>query len=195
MAVKKSGLGKGLDSLIKDNSSAKKTAAALSLIHIQMCIRDRIIITAIALPVISGATQFLNIKLSQAVSGTQMDENNPMAGTMKTMNMTMPLMSVFFVATLPTGIGLYWIFSALVRSLQQVLINKHLKQISVEDLIEKNKDKAEKKAKKRSEKAERINEMAQMNARSLKDSANRQVSAMSQKERDEKLENARKRCV
>ena len=28
MAVKKSGLGKGLDSLIKDNSSAKKTAAA-----------------------------------------------------------------------------------------------------------------------------------------------------------------------
>lgn len=34
--------------------------------------------------------------------------------------------------------------------------------------------------------------MAQMNARSLKDSANRQVSAMSQKERDEKLENARK---
>ena len=121
-----------------------------------------------------------------------MDENNPMAGTMKTMNMTMPLMSVFFVATLPTGIGLYWIFSALVRSLQQVLINKHLKQISVEDLIEKNKDKAEKKAKKRSEKAERINEMAQMNARSLKDSANRQVSAMSQKERDEKLENARK---
>ena len=35
----------------------------------------------------------------------------------------------------------------------------------MEDLIEKNKDKAEKKAKKRSEKAERINEMAQMNAR------------------------------
>ena len=28
MAVKKSGLGKGLDSLIKDNSSVKKTAAA-----------------------------------------------------------------------------------------------------------------------------------------------------------------------
>lgn len=151
-----------------------------------------IIITAIALPVISGATQFLNIKLSQAVSGTQMDDNNPMAGTMKTMNMTMPLMSVFFVATLPTGIGLYWIVSALVRSFQQVLINKHLKKMSVEDLIEKNKDKAEKKRQKRSEKAERINEMAQMNTKSLKDSANRQVSAMSQKERDEKLENARK---
>lgn len=151
-----------------------------------------IIITAIALPVISGATQFLNIKLSQAASGTQLDDDNPMAGTMKTMNMTMPLMSVFFVATLPTGIGLYWIVSALVRSLQQVLINKHLKKISVEDLIEKNKDKAEKKRKKRSEKAERINEMAQTNTRSLKDSANRQVSSMSQKEREEKLENAKK---
>ena len=153
-----------------------------------------VVITCILLPIISAATQYGSIKLSQAISGVKnnSDKNDPMNSTMKTMNMTMPLMSVFFVATLPTGIGLYWIFSALVRSLQQVLINKHLKQISVEDLIEKNKDKAEKKAKKRSEKAERINEMAQMNARSLKDSANRQVSAMSQKERDEKLENARK---
>ena len=52
--------------MIKDSGSFEVPAAV-------------IIITAIALPVISGATQFLNIKLSQAVSGTQMDENNPMA--------------------------------------------------------------------------------------------------------------------
>ena len=66
-----------------------------------------IIITAIVLPVLSGLTQYLSIKLSQAVSGQQMDKDNPMASTMNTMNVTMPLFSVFMVFTLPTGIGLY----------------------------------------------------------------------------------------
>ena len=97
-----------------------------------------IIITAVLLPVLSGLTQYLSIKLSQAVSGQQIDKDNPMASTMNTMNITMPLFSVFMVFTLPTGIGLYWIVSALVRCFQQVLINKHLKSISVEEILEKN---------------------------------------------------------
>ena len=121
-----------------------------------------VIVTAILLPVLSGATQMLNIRLNQAVSGQQLDKDNPMAGTMKTMNTTMPLLSVFMVFTLPTGIGLYWIVSAVVRTVQQIVINKHLAKMSVEDLIEKNKEKAKQKAKKRGERAERINEMAQL---------------------------------
>ena len=104
-----------------------------------------IIITAVVLPVLSGLTQFGSIKLSQAISGQQMDKDNPMAGTMNTMNYTMPIFSVFMVFTLASGIGLYWIVSAVVRMVQQVFINKHLSKMSVEDLIEKNKEKAEKK--------------------------------------------------
>lgn len=150
-----------------------------------------IIVTAILLPVISGATQYLNIKLTQSASGQVIDDDNPMAGTMKTMNMTMPLMSVFFVLTLPAGIGLYWIVSALVRTVQQIFINKHLKKMSVEDLIEKNKDKAEKKRQKRGERAEKINAMAQTNTRTLKDSANRQASNMSAKEKEAKIEKSK----
>ena len=149
-----------------------------------------IIITVIALPVISGATQYLSIRLSQAISNQNMDKDNPMAGTMKTMNMTMPLMSVFMVFTLPTGIGVYWIISAVVRCVQQVFINKHLSKMSVEDLIEKNKDKAEKKRKKRSENAERINAMAQTNTKSIKSSANRSVSAKNEKVKEEKIARA-----
>lgn len=150
-----------------------------------------IIVTAILLPVLSGATQYLNIKLSQSVSSDQLDKDNPMAGTMKTMNMTMPLMSVFFVLTLPTGIGIYWIVSALVRTIQQIFINKHLKKISIEELIEKNRDKAKKKQAKRSERNERINAMAQTNTRSIKDSAGRQVSGLSEKEKEDKIEKSK----
>lgn len=150
-----------------------------------------IIITAILLPVLSGATQMLNIKLSQSATGQQLDKDNPMAGTMKTMNTTMPLLSVFMVFTLPTGIGLYWIISAVVRTLQQIVINKHLSKMSVEDLIEKNKEKAKEKAKKRGERAERINEMAQANTKSMKKTASKMVSAEIEREKELKVEKAR----
>lgn len=147
-----------------------------------------IIITCIALPLLSGLTQFLSIKLSQSVSGQQMDKDNPMAGTMKTMNMTMPLFSVFMVFTMSSGIGLYWIVSAVVRCVQQFFINKHLQKISVEDLIEKNKEKAAKKREKRGEKAEKINAMAQTNTRSIQSTAKKSV--ITDKEKEEKLRKA-----
>ena len=150
-----------------------------------------IIITAIMLPVLSGSTQMLNINLRQSVKGQLLDKDNPMAGTMKTMNTTMPLLSVFMVFTLPTGIGLYWIISAVVRTLQQIVINKHLSKMSVEDLIEKNKEKAKEKAKKRGERAERINEMAQANTKSMKKTASKKVSAEIEKEKELKVEKAR----
>lgn len=40
-----------------------------------------IIITAIFIPVLSGLTQYLSVKISQAISGQQMDKDNPMAST------------------------------------------------------------------------------------------------------------------
>ena len=139
-----------------------------------------IIVTAILLPVLSALTQFGSIKLSQAISGTVIDKDNPMAGTMKTMNVTMPLFSLYIVFTLPTGIGIYWIVSAVVRCIQQIFINKHLSKMSVDELIEKNK-----------EKAERINAMAQTNTKSLSASARKQASSMSEKEREEKVAKAK----
>jgi YidC/Oxa1 family membrane protein insertase len=95
---------------------------------------------------------------------------------MKTMNTTMPLLSLFMVTTLPTGIGIYWIFSAVVRIVQQIFINKHLKKLSIEDLIEKNKEKAVKKQAKRKENAERVNAMAQTSTKSINNSAKRTVN-------------------
>lgn len=150
-----------------------------------------IIFTAVFLPVFSSLTQYISIKLSQAISGQQLDKDNPMASTMNTMNITMPLFSLFMVFTLPTGIGLYWIVSAVIRCIQQVVINKYLSKMSIEELIEKNKEKAEAKKKKRGEKAEKINAMAQTNTRSIKDSANRNTSSLSEKEKEEKINKAR----
>ena len=60
-------------------------------------------------------------------------------------------------------------------------------------LIEKNKEKAAEKRQKRGEKAERINAMAQANAKSIKDSAKSGNSRMTDKEREEKLAQAKKK--
>ena len=41
--------------------------------------------------------------------------NDQMANQMKTMNMLMPLMSFFICFTVPVGLGIYWISSAVVK--------------------------------------------------------------------------------
>ena len=140
-----------------------------------------IIITCIALPAISAITQYGSVRLSQAVSGQQIDKDNPMAGTMKSMNIMMPLFSLWMLFSLSAGIGLYWIFSAVIRCIQTVAVNKYLKNISPEELIEKNKEKAAKKRQKRGEKAEKINAMAQANTRSISSSARKEVVNQSEK--------------
>lgn len=151
-----------------------------------------VIITAVLIPVLSGLTQYLSIKVSQAITGYQMDKDNPMASTMNTMNVTMPLFSVFMVFSMPSGIGLYWVISAVVRTVQQVIINRQLNKISVEELIRKNREKAEKKREKRSVNAEKINAMAQTKTKSIREQAVGSASGMSEKEKELKLEKARK---
>ena len=53
-----------------------------------------------------------------------------MASSMKTMNYIMPLMSAWFCFTLPAGMGLYWIAGSVIRSLQQIFINKSVDRMT-----------------------------------------------------------------
>ena len=158
-----------------------------------------IIMTCITLPVLSALTQYLSIKLSQKLTqtaneknGVKIETNDMAAQTMKSMNVTMPLMSIWLVYTLSAGIGIYWIVSAVVRCIQQLIINKYLEGIAIEDIIEQNKEKAAKKRAKREVRAEKMNEMAQMNAKNIEASTNKMkgTSSISSKERAEKLSKA-----
>ncbi len=107
------------------------------------------ILGAILIPLFSYLTQVLNIKLmpQQDAGG-----NDQMAQQMKTMNKTMPLFSLVFCFTVPVGLGIYWIASALVRCVQQIVINKYLEKMDVDAVLEKNMEKAERKVEKRREK-------------------------------------------
>lgn len=104
-----------------------------------------LLIGAVMIPLLSGATQWLNTKLmpQQEQSGT--DEQSSMANSLKTMNTVMPIMSMVFCLTLPAGLGIYWIASAVVRSIVQVITNKRMDSIDVDEMVAKNLEKINKK--------------------------------------------------
>ena len=122
-----------------------------------------IMFLAILIPLLAAATQYLNVKLmpqanANAANGEGGDD--AMANTMKQMNMTMPLMSAVFCFTLPAGLGLYWIMSALVRSIQQFVLNKHFDKVDLDAVIKKNLEKLNEKRAKKGLPPEKLNEKA-----------------------------------
>ncbi|MCM1326999.1 MAG: YidC/Oxa1 family membrane protein insertase [Bacteroidales bacterium] len=129
-------------------------------------------IAAIIIPVLSATTQWINVKLMPQQDTSQNEQAAAMASSMKTMNMIMPLMSAWFCFTLPSGMGLYWVAGSIVRSIQQVVINKHIDKMDFEEIIKKNKEKSAKKAQKYKEQQEKLNAYANMNTKSIKNRAN-----------------------
>ena len=124
-----------------------------------------LLVLALLVPVISYLTQVINIKLMPTASGTE--QNDAMARQMKTMNTFMPLMSLFICFTVPVGLGIYWIFSAVVKGVQQFFINKHIQNLDLDDVIAKNQEKARKKREKRGITEEQIRQAAQMNTKTI----------------------------
>ena len=147
-----------------------------------------IVIAALMIPILAGLTQYLSVKMIPQNNGNT-EQENQVAATMKTMNITMPLLSVFMCFTMPTGLGLYWITSAVVRMVQQFFINKHLSKMPMDELIEQNMEKAAKKREnKKKVESQYVNEMAQKKGRKIEKSR----SAEEEKALEAKLENARK---
>ncbi|MBO5093009.1 MAG: membrane protein insertase YidC, partial [Lachnospiraceae bacterium] len=108
-----------------------------------------ILIAAIMIPVLAAFTQWLNVKLMpQPEANGNGGQQDSVAASMKTMNMMMPIMSAIFCFTLPAGMGIYGVAGAVVRSVQQVLINKHIDKMDMDSIIKKNMEKREKKLEK-----------------------------------------------
>ena len=146
------------------------------------------IILALSIPIISGLTQYISMKLSPTAAPTENESSdNSMVNSMNATMKIMPLFSVVMCFTFPSGIGLYWIASAVVRMIQQFAINKYLAQISIEELIEKNQAKAAKKREKKGTNAQKLSEMAQVHARSIEEPKQKK---MTEKEREEALQRA-----
>ena len=146
-----------------------------------------LIVGALLIPALAAATQWINT-LFMPQQQNSPDGENQMMQSMKMMNTMMPLMSAFFCFTLPCGMGIYWIAGAVIRSIQQVIINKQIDKMDLDALIEKNKAKYEKaQAKKGLSHGNQMKKMASASTKNIGTSA----SKLSEKEREEKIARAR----
>ena len=141
-----------------------------------------IIIGSLAIPVLAAVTQWINTKLMPQPESNSKNADDPaaaMAQSMKTMNIMMPIMSAWFCLTLPAGMGLYWIAGSVVRSIQQIIVNKHLDKMDFDEIIKKNSVKSAKKLEKMKENQERMNAYAEMKTRNIQSKAKTDVSQKS----------------
>ena len=151
-----------------------------------------LIIAVLAIPLLSWATQMLNLKLMpQAATQNGNNDNNAMASSMKTMNTVMPLMSAFFCFTFPVGLGIYWIASSVVRSIQQLLINRHLNKMNIDDLVNENMKKMEAKRAKEGLPPQKITNQAHQSARNI-NKIEKGMSGTDEANRAKKVEEAYK---
>ena len=151
-----------------------------------------LIIAALAIPLLSWATQMLNLKLMpQAAMQNGNNDNNAMASSMKTMNTVMPLMSAFFCFTFSVGLGIYWIASSVVRSIQQLLINRHLNKMNIDDLVNENMKKMEAKRAKEGLPPQKITNQAHQSARNI-NKIEKGMSGTDEANRAKKVEEAYK---
>lgn len=149
---------------------------------------------SVLIPVLAGAFQFLSSKLMMARNdnGNKAKKGDDIASSMNSMMYTMPLVSVVFCFSFPMFIGFYWVIQSVVMVIQQVIINQFMKNVTVEDLIQQNLEKQNKKRAKQG--LPPLNDKAKMNTRTINSTttvannrSGRSSSGMSAEERDRKV--------
>lgn len=132
-----------------------------------------LLIGAVAIPVLAALTQWINYKLMpQAPQDDKTKKNqsemaDSMQQSMKMMNTIMPIMSAWFCLTLPAGMGLYWVIGAVVRSIQQVAINKHIDKMDIDAEIAKNIEKYNEKLRKQGIDPAKLNAAVRTNTKNI----------------------------
>ncbi len=126
---------------------------------------------ALIIPILSFLMQWLSVQISMSSNKDQM-KDNPMASSMKVMNIMMPLMSAFIAFTVPAGLGLYWTFTAFFQVITQICINAYFKKIDVQDIINSNVEKMNKKKERMGIDTNKVSDAASTNTKNINSKAN-----------------------
>ena len=141
-----------------------------------------LVIGALLIPILSGLTQWFSVKLSTAATTpSNNSEGGTMEASMKMMNNVMPLMSVVFCFTLPTGLGIYWVASSVFMIIQQVIVNAYLNRVDIDEMIRKNVEKANKKRAKKGLPPQKINQNATASLKSMQAAAEKEEALRAEK--------------
>ena len=89
------------------------------------------------------------------------------------------------VFTFPVGMGIYWIAGSVIRSIQQIAINRYMSKMDLDALIQKNQEKAKKKREKKGVTESQIANTARINTKKFSDRA-----TVSSVDKEEKIQRA-----
>ena len=141
-----------------------------------------IILLAILIPVLSAVTQWINVKLTPSSNTNNKNSDQPdQAAALQKSMMFMPLISAAFCFTLPAGMGIYWIAGSVVRSIQQVIINKHIDKIDLDAEIKKNVEKRNARLRKAGIDPEKLAQKATQSTKSVNYNYDSNKKTLSQK--------------
>ena len=111
---------------------------------------------------------------------------------MKMMTYFMPLMSAFLAISLPSGLGVYWIATAVIQTIQTIFINRYYDKIGTDKIVEKNVEKRNKKRAKKGLPAETIVKGASVSTKNVNNNKNSANSERAKKLQEKKEANDKK---
>ncbi len=120
---------------------------------------------AILIPILAGVSQFVSVKIAQGKQ--QVDDDNPAAASMKMMTLFMPFMSAFIAISVPAGLGVYWIATAVIQTIMQLIINAYYDKLGAENIVKKNVEKRNKKRAKKGLPPETIAKNASVSTKNI----------------------------
>lgn len=129
----------------------------------------------IFLPILAVITQLIQVRLMPQPS-SQGKEMDATMQSMKMMNTFMPIFSGVMCIMLPIGVGIYWVAGYVFRIIQQICINQYMKKVDVNQMIEKNVEKAKKRNEKLGIDPEAVQKYAMQRTSNLNETKKKQIS-------------------
>ena len=101
------------------------------------------------IPVLTFVAYFFSMKINRKLMYQPAQNDAAMGCSNKVMDVTMPLMSVFITFTVPSALGVYWIFKCLIGVLKQFILSvaMPMPKLTDEEIKAAEKDYAEKEEK------------------------------------------------
>ncbi len=132
------------------------------------------------IPILAGITQYASTKLMSAGTGSS-NSDMPGGDMMKSMNLIMPLFSVFFCFSFPAAIGLYWVATTVFTMLQQLIVNRYMDHIDMDAMIAKNIEKKNKKREKQGLPPQKITTTATASLKNIEEAEQKQQQSYQDK--------------
>ena len=94
---------------------------------------------AIFIPILAGGLQWLSSWLMQKGNGTKKSNTqDQQQSMMNTMNIMFPILSVVMTFMFSAGLGLYWVASSGIQVIIQLIVNRYMDKVDLNEMVAKN---------------------------------------------------------